>query len=130
MAKSESFSLTGRARSIAVAWRGLVTVARGQHNAWIHAGATVAACGAGLVVGLSTGEWALVILAMAAVWAAEAFNTAVEALGDAVAPGDHPLVGMAKDAAAGGVLASVLGAVAVGLLVFVPRLVRALAQAG
>jgi diacylglycerol kinase (ATP) len=68
-------------------------------------------------------------LALAGVWAAEAFNTAIELLGDAVASDDHPLVGLAKDVAAGGVLVTVVGAVAIGLLVLVPRALQALGQA-
>lgn len=129
MANTGSFSLTRRARSIRFAWRGLVGVARGQHNAWIHGGVSVVTVAAGLALGLDAGQWALVALAVAGVWAAEAFNTAIEVLGDAVAAGDHPLVGKAKDAAAGGVLVTVAGAVVVGLLVFVPRALEVLVHA-
>jgi diacylglycerol kinase (ATP) len=49
-------------------------------------------------------------------------NTALEVLADAVAPDPHPLVGRAKDAAAGAVLVAALGAAAIGLLVLGPRL--------
>jgi diacylglycerol kinase (ATP) len=122
------FSLGRRAQSVHFAWRGLVAVARSQHNAWIHGCVTVAVVAAGLLLRLDAGEWALLALAVAGVWAAEAFNTAIEVLGDAVSPGDHPMVGMAKDAAAGGVLVTVAGAVAVGLFVFVPRVLQALAR--
>jgi diacylglycerol kinase (ATP) len=128
MPNNEPFSLGRRAQSMRFAWRGLVAVARSQHNAWIHGGVTVAVVVAGLLSRLHAGEWALVAFALAGVWAAEAFNTAIEVLGDAVSPGDHPLVGMAKDAAAGGVLVTVAGAVAVGLLVLVPRALQALAR--
>ena len=128
MAKSESFSLNRRAQSFRFAWRGLAAVARSQHNAWIHAAATVAILAAGVALRLNAGEWALLVLAMAAVWAAEAFNTAIEVLGDAVASDDHPLVGMAKDVAAGGVLVAAVGAVAVGVLVLVPRALEALGR--
>ncbi len=128
MAKTESFSLTRRAQSFRFAWRGLVAVARSQHNAWIHAVATAAVLAAGLGLRLKPGEWALLVLAMAAVWTAEAFNTAIEVLGDAVASEDHPLVGMAKDVAAGGVLVAAVGAFGVGLLVLVPRALEALGR--
>jgi diacylglycerol kinase (ATP) len=126
--KTESFSLIRRAQSFRFAWRGLVAVARNQHNAWIHGGATVLALVAGLALRLSAGEWALLVLAIAGVWAAEAFNTAVEVLGDALAPNDHPLVGKAKDVAAGAVLVTAVAAAAVGLLVLVPRALQALAH--
>jgi undecaprenol kinase len=55
--------------------------------------------------------WAVVIiLAAAMVLAAEAFNAAIEYLADAVHPDYHPLVGAAKDAAAGAVLIASLAA--------------------
>lgn len=127
--KSEPFSVSKRARSVEFAWRGVVAVARSQHNAWIHAWATVAAMAAGLYFRVGVAEWALLTVAMVAVWSGEAFNTAVEALGDAVSPEHHPLVGMAKDAAAGAVLVSSVGAVIIGALVFVPRIVPAVVNA-
>ncbi len=126
MPKTDSFSLDRRAQSFRFAWRGLVAVARSQHNAWIHGGATALVLVAGLALRLSAGEWAILLIAMAAVWAAEAFNTAIEILGDAVASGDHPLVGRAKDVAAGAVLVTAVAAVGVGLLVLLPRALHVL----
>ncbi len=120
------FSFAARVRSFRFAWRGVAGVVGGQHNAWIHLCATVLVLVAGLWLGMSTVEWALLALAIVAVWVSEAFNTAVELLGDAVSTADHPLVGEAKDVAAGAVLLSAVGAVAVGALVFIPRMIRLL----
>ena len=64
----------------------------------------------------------LVTFAVTSVLAAEAFNTAIETLADALAPERDPLVGRAKDLAAAGVLLASVGAAVVGLLVFGPRL--------
>ena len=61
-------------------------------------------------------------LAVMAVWTAEALNTAFEFLADVASPNYHPLVGKAKDVAAGAVLISAIGAVVIGLLVFGPHL--------
>ncbi len=63
--------------------------------------------------------WALVLLASAAVIAAELFNTAVERLADELHPRDSPGIAVVKDCAAAAVLIAVLGAlgVAVALLV-------------
>ena len=94
----------------------------GQHNAWVHAAATVAVIVAGLVLRVSTVEWCCLIVAMMAVWTAEALNTAFEFLCDVASPAFHPMVAKSKDVAAGGVLLSAVGAVAIGLLVFVPHL--------
>ena len=120
--ESVAFSFKSRARSVQVAWRGLAMVVRSQHNAWIHAYATVGVLAAGVYFRVALTEWALLTIAIVGVWSGEAFNTAIEALGDAVSPSHHPLVGRAKDAAAGAVLISSIGAIVIGTLIFAPRL--------
>ncbi len=97
---------------------------RTQHNAWIHAAASVGVLLAGLFFGLSTYEWCWIVLAVMAVWTAEALNTALELLADGTSPEFHPLVGQAKDVAAGAVLISAIGSVAIGALIFGPYLLR------
>jgi len=89
-----------------------------QRNAWIHAAATVAVVALGIFAGLSRMEWCVIVLACAGVWCAEALNTAVEFLGDAVTREQHPLIGKAKDAAAGAVLVAAIAAVIAGIFVF------------
>ena len=54
----------------------------------------------------------------------ELLNTAIEALVDLASPAFHPLAKIAKDAAAGAILLVVLGSVAAGLIIFLPRLWR------
>ena len=101
---------------------------RSQHNAWIHAVATVAVVGLGLTFRVTAAQWSVLILAMMAVWTAEALNTALEFLADVASPEFHPLVGKAKDVAAGAVLLSAIGAVIIGGLILGPHvlsLVRA-----
>jgi undecaprenol kinase len=56
-----------------------------------------------------------VLLASAAVLAAELFNTAVEQLADELHPHDSPGIRLVKDCAAAGVLVTVLGALGVAL---------------
>ena len=105
-------------------FRGIGALLSTQPNSRIHLGATVAAVALGLWAGIGPIEWALLFLAIAAVWIAEALNTALEFLSDAACPGRNPLVGKAKDVAAGAVIFASIGAVAVGLFVFVPVLFR------
>ena len=61
-------------------------------------------------------------MAIMAVWTAEALNTALEFLADVTSPEFHPLIGKAKDVAAGAVLLSALGSVIIALLILGPRL--------
>lgn len=96
---------------------------RSQHNAWLHALATAIVIGAGLSLHLSRYEWCWLILAIMAVWSAEALNTAFEFLADAASPTYHPLIGKAKDVAAGAVLIAAIGAACIGLLIFGPHLI-------
>lgn len=93
-----------------------------QHNALLHAAATVVVVGLGFFTSVSRLEWAMLVLAIVAVWSAEALNTALEFLCDVASPEFHPLVEKSKDVAAGAVLLCALGSVVVGVLVFGPRL--------
>jgi diacylglycerol kinase (ATP) len=115
------FSLGARLRSFFYAGRGLGTLAA-QHNAWIHAAATVVTVGLGVALRLERLEWVALVFAMVAVWAAEALNTAFELLCDVASPQFHPLVARAKDVAAAAVLICALGAVVVAAFVFAPHL--------
>lgn len=69
-------------------------------------------------------EWVLIILVCGLVLAAEVINTAIERVVDLSSPDTHPLAKAAKDAAAGMVLLVCLIAVAIGVLVLGPPLIR------
>lgn len=118
----KTFSVSGRIHSVRYALSGIWVMLKTQHNAGIHAAATVAVLLVGWWVGVPPIEWSWLLLAMVAVWMAESLNTALELLADAVAPEFHPLVKQAKDIAAGAVLIAATGAAVVGLLVMGPRL--------
>jgi diacylglycerol kinase (ATP) len=120
MSGARKFSVAARARSFFFAARGIKTMFVSQHNAWIHAVATVLVITLGLVAGLTRLEWFVMVLAIVAVWMAESINTAFEFLCDVTSPEFHPLVEKAKDVAAGAVLLTAIGATAIGALVFVP----------
>ena len=93
-----------------------------QHNAWIHAAATIVAVAAGFYLQLTKAEWCWIILAIISVWTAEALNTAFEFLTDVASPEFHPLAEKAKDVAAGAVLITAIGSVLLGILIFGPYL--------
>lgn len=108
--------------SFAHAARGIADGLLTQRNLRIHAAITLIVIVAGIGARLDPWEWCAVILAMMIVWAAELLNTALEYLTDLASPQRHPLAGKAKDAAAGAVLATAIGAAAVGLIIFIPHL--------
>jgi len=120
------FTITGRVRSFRHALAGLVFVLRSQHNAWLHALATALALVLAGVLGwtgvkhFTPGEWCALAVAITVVWVAEAFNTGLEVLAEAITPDRHPIIKIAKDVAAGAVLVAAIGATIVGIILFLP----------
>lgn len=128
MRKTGWSELAGRANSFRYAFAGIRHVMRTQHNAWIHLVISLAVLFLALWLGIPRSDWTLLLLTMTLVWVAEFLNTALEAMVDLLQPDHHPAAKIAKDVAAGAVLLSALGAVAVGLLVLGPPLVDRLAS--
>jgi diacylglycerol kinase len=118
----QRFAVNQRARSFGYALGGIAFVLRTQHNAWIHAAISIAVVVLAAWLGVSLLEWAILFLAMLAVWVAEFVNTAVEATVDLITEDRQPLAEVAKDVAAGAVLLAAAGSVIVGLLVLGPPL--------
>lgn len=94
----------------------------GETHGRIHAVAAVVVGLLGLWLGISATDWALLVICIAVVLAAEAINTAVERVVDLASPQWQPLARDAKDLAAGGVLITAIGAAVVGVIVFLPYL--------
>lgn len=118
----EKFSWKKRGKSFIYAARGIKSFITREHNAWIHAAITVLAVASGFALRITRGEWIAVILCIGIVFAAEAFNTAIERLTDIVSPGYDKRAGDVKDIAAGAVFICAIMAMAVGMLIFIPRL--------
>lgn len=95
-----------------------------QHNARIHALATIVVVAVGALLRISFAEWALIALAILCVWVTEALNTAIEFVVDLVSPELHATAAKAKDVAAAAVLVAAIGAFIVGCLVFGPYALR------
>lgn len=114
--------LQERFNSFKYAFKGIFDLFRSQPNAKIHLLAAVVVIAAGFYFSLSKTEWAIVLLTIFLVLAAEAFNTAIEYLTDLVSPEYHVLAGKTKDAAAAGVLFVAMGAVMVAVVIFLPKI--------
>ncbi len=118
----QEMSLQKRAASFRYAFQGLIHLFKSQPNARIHIVALAAVVAAGFYFQISQLEWIAVVLCVALVLSFEAVNTAIEHLTDLASPGFHPLAGRAKDVAAAAVLLAAMGAVVVGALVFLPKI--------
>jgi len=109
-----------RLSSFGYAFQGIAILFRTQVHPWIHLCATVVVVGLAIYFDLPAYEWALLILCIIIVLAAEAFNTAIEYLTDLVSPDYNPLAGKVKDLAAAAVLLCAIGAAVIGLLILGP----------
>jgi diacylglycerol kinase len=97
---------------------GIAHLFKTQPHARWHALCSLLVVIAGIAFKVERSEWLALISAMAPVWVAEAFNTALELTCDAITREQNPLIGHAKDAAAGGVLIAALFAVLIAAIVF------------
>ena len=85
-----------------------------------HISAAVLVTVFSLVYHLTAEQYGLLFFVIGAVLALEAVNTAIERLADAVSEDYHPLIGAAKDLAAGAVLMMAIAAIFVGFALFFP----------
>ncbi len=116
----------GQHYSIAAAFRnagrGLAEAVRTERNVRIDAAAAVLVVVLGFAFRIDAPSWLAIIICIGMMFALETVNTAIEAVVDLASPGYHELARKAKDCAAGAALAGALASVAVGLVVFVPRI--------
>ena len=111
-------SLKKTFRSFVFAFRGIRLVIRYENNTRIHLLAAASALVAGFALQLTYIEWTIIITQIALVWAAEAFNSAIEKIVDFVSPEFNPKAGAIKDIAAGAVLFIAIGAAITGTIIF------------
>jgi diacylglycerol kinase (ATP) len=119
----EALSLRSFSRAVVSASRGIATVWREESHFRIESLVGAAALALSWWLGAGT---AIVLLFTALVLGLELVNSAFERLADALHPHHHPLVGAAKDAAAGAVAVAAFLAVLAGLVVMGPALLARL----
>jgi len=118
----KKFSLRSRIKSFRYAIAGIIIFVRQEHNARIHAVATVAVIIAGIVFHVSYAEAATLTVVTGVVWITEMLNTCLERMADIVHPEIHPTIRFIKDLAAGAVLVAAITEVVVALFIFIPKL--------
>jgi diacylglycerol kinase (ATP) len=103
---------------------GIAYALRAENSFRTHALAAAAALVALLWLRPAPVWWALVLLTIVAVLAAELFNTALEQLADRLHPEQHPQIRIAKDCAAAAVLVVSIGAIGVAAALLLDALAR------
>lgn len=120
--KNNGFTLRKRLRSFGYAFHGIRLLITQEANAWIHCFAAVCVVVAGFFFGISVSEWIAVIFAIGMVLAAEAVNSAVEALADRVTQEYDEAIKRTKDLASGAVLILAIAAAIIGCIIFIPKI--------
>src|SRR5687768_14355454 len=122
MSNPEKFSMHSRLKSFQYAFEGFRHFFVTEHNAWLHALATVMIIVVSFAVGISTSEWIAIVFAISLVWITEMLNTAVEKSMDHLSPAFHPNVKLIKDVAAAAVLTAAVAACIIALIIFIPKI--------
>lgn len=118
--KENSF-IKGRLKSVGFAVKGAFKLITTEHSVMVQSTLAVVMIITGFYFEISREEWIMQILAFGLVLSIESLNTAVEKLADFIHPEFHSKIGFIKDIAAGAVMFAALSAIAVGLLIYVPK---------
>lgn len=105
------------------AFNGLRYAFSTQLNFKMHCIMTILVIGLCFYLEISAMEWLWIIAAIAIVFIAELFNTALEVLVDMVSPDYNPKAGIIKDISAAAVLLAAFMALLIGILILVPKLI-------
>jgi len=106
------------ARAFADAIDGIATTLREQRNFRVQLAIGIAVAIAAALLRFDAVRWAVLVLAIGAVLAAELFNTSLERAVDCASPGTSQAARAAKHAGAGAVLATSVAAALAGAILF------------
>mgnify|MGYP003296742073 CR=1 FL=1 len=120
--KKEKFSVKKRIKSFKYASAGLKVLFRHEHNSWIHAVAAICVISAGFLFRISYVEWIAVLIVIGMVFSAEIFNSALERIANFIQPERDDRIRDIKDLGAAAVLASAIAAAAIGIMIFLPKI--------
>jgi diacylglycerol kinase (ATP) len=118
--KDNSF-FTGRLKSVGFAVKGAIKLITTEHSVMVQSSVGVLSIFAGFYFHIDRYEWMMQILAFGLVLGVESLNTAVEKIADFIHPEFHEKIGFIKDIAAGAVMFAATAAIAVLLLIYVPK---------
>ncbi len=110
--------------SFKYAFSGFKTAMTKEPNFQIHMFVGSCALLMGAILGLTKTEWVILLFTISFVLILEFWNTAIEAIVDLVSPEIHPKAKIAKDVAAAAVLLGAGVSVIIGILLFLPKILR------
>lgn len=116
--------LKNRALSFKFAFNGIWIALKDQPNLKFHFVAALIALSFSWILEITKTEWVIVILVIGLVISVELTNTAIEEVVNSFTDEAHPSAKFAKDVSAGAVLTVSTVAFVIGLLIFVPYLLK------
>lgn len=108
-------------RSFSYALNGLRLVLH-ERNFRIHILAFILVCFAGFYFNINKSEWLAIFIISSVVFSLEIVNTAIEKLCDRLSVEEDTQIKKVKDLSAASVLIAAVFAIAVGLIIFLPRI--------
>lgn len=114
---------TGRFKSVGFAFKGAIKLITTEHSIMVQSSIAVVLIIAGFYFNISHEEWMFQTLAIGLVISIEGLNTAVEKVADFIHPEFHHRIGFIKDIAAGAVFFAALTAMAIGLIIYLPKFI-------
>ena len=122
--KTPRFSLLYQLRTFVFAFNGIKQFFSFETKAVIHLFFSFLAILLGIIVHLDKLEWVMVTLTIGIVFLAEIVNTAIEKIVDHISPEQSDVARSVKDLSAAAVLVASLAALAVGILLFGPKIIH------
>lgn len=114
---------TGRLKSVGFAVKGAIKLITTEHSVMVQSSIAVLMTIAGFYFHITQTEWMFQILVFGLVLGIEGLNTAVEKIADFIHPDYHERIGFIKDIAAGAVFFAAMSAIAIGLIIYLPRII-------
>jgi undecaprenol kinase len=116
-------SLPYQLRTFKYAFNGLIQFFRTESKARIHFILALIAIAAGVLLKIEITGWIGVSIAIGIVFVSELINTVIEQLVDHISPERSEMAKTVKDLSAAIVLFASIMALAIGLLVFLPKII-------
>jgi undecaprenol kinase len=110
--------------SFSFACAGIVNALSSERNMRFHLFCSMIVVFVAFYFSITKTEWLFILLAIGGMFVLELINTAIERIVDLITVEYHPLAKQAKDLAAGAVLVYAILSVMIGIVIFLPYVLR------
>ena len=122
--KSQKFSFKKRFKSFSYAMNGLKIALKEEHNMRIHFAVALCVLTLSVFFNINSYEWIAIFFAIGFVFSSELINSAIENIVDFISLEKHDTIRKIEDISAAAVLISAFVALIIGLIVFLPKILK------